>query len=64
VRASACSGRRATLARLFWQNRPDSPHTAGIDSFVALWGLVLLFAPLAAVSLGPGLGLLLGLVPV
>ena len=43
--------------------RPESPHQAEIESFLALWGLALICGGLAAVFLGLGLGLLLGLVP-
>jgi hypothetical protein len=44
--------------------RWDAPHSAEIDSFLALWGPTLLFALLGSVFLGLGLGLLTGIVPV
>lgn len=44
--------------------RPDQPDVAEIDSFMSLWGLVLLFGGLGVVFLFVGLGILAGLLPV
>jgi hypothetical protein len=44
--------------------RPDRPNSAEIDSFLALWGVTMLFGLLGGAFLFIGLGLLLDLVPV
>lgn len=44
--------------------RPDRPDIAEFDSFAALWGATILFATLASVFLGVGIGLWLGFIPV
>lgn len=44
--------------------RPDPPHGAEIDTFVALWGATLLFGGLGVAFLFVGLGILLGVLPV
>jgi len=42
----------------------DQPHQAEIDSFMALWGVALLFGTLGAVFLFVGLGILVGVLPI
>jgi hypothetical protein len=42
--------------------RREDPRTAEVDSILVLWGAPALFAGLAAVFLGAGIGLLLGLI--
>jgi len=44
--------------------RTDQPHVAEIDSFMALWGLTLLFGVLGVVFMFVGLGIVVGLLPV
>jgi hypothetical protein len=44
--------------------RHGQPHVAEIDSFMSLWGLLLLFGGLGVVFLFVGLGILAGWLPV
>ncbi len=42
---------------------PDHPEMAELDSIVALWGPTALFALLAVVFVGVGIGLWFGFIP-
>lgn len=43
--------------------RRDQPEVAELDSFASLWGPTLLFALLAVVFVGVGVGVWFGLIP-